>query len=212
MGAFEAALEDLGEKVFGGFGPEDALPEPDLLNLEAQLKLRLPTPLRSFYLRVGKNRSLTKAHHRFLTSPTLRNDTLVFMEENQRVVVWGIRREDLSKDDPPVQQGNDAEDVWHPDADFLSAFLLGISCWQAAIGLPWTAQGSVSGELVTQLRTKLTYADAKVDDRQTDLLGYYAKDVVCCVSRSAQRLLAGAKAEVDLERFEKTFALNLDYL
>jgi hypothetical protein len=208
----EEVLKDLGEKLFGGFEPNDGLTESELASVEGRLNIRLPVTLRTLYLLVGKNRIITRAHNRFLRPREVRNDALIFLEQNQKVMFWGILLSDLHKDDPPVQQGNYEEDKWYLDAYFLSAFLLGMACWQAANGLPWTGQGNVDDQLMKKIRAELTYADPHVEDEVNDLIGYYGKDLVCCISRSAQQFLVGAKERNGLEQFENRFATSLDYL
>src|SRR5215469_17604831 len=106
----EDVLLYFGVKLFGGFQPSDGMPEPELARLERKLQLRLPAVLRSFYLLAGRNKVIMRAHNRFLAAPKIRNNALVFLEENQKVMFWGIFLQYLNKTDPPVQQGNYDED------------------------------------------------------------------------------------------------------
>jgi hypothetical protein len=210
----EKALKDLGEKLFGGFSPHDRLSELELTRLESQLNIRLPTMLRRFYLLVGRNSILTKAHNRFLRPHRIRvhNNALVFLEQNQKVMFWGILLQDLHKGDPPVQQGNFEEAVWYPDAHFLSVFLFGIVGWQAANGMPWTGQGIKNDQVMERIQARLTYLDPHLGDKENDLRSFYGKDLVVSVSRSAKKFLVGSNKRSGLERFEKAFAIRLDYL
>jgi hypothetical protein len=84
--------------------PGDGWDEATVQAAEARLGLRLPNPLRRFYLAYGRRRDMTKANDPMLDPGKLlvRADTLIFCMENQVVVYWGIRCEALKEDDPSV--------------------------------------------------------------------------------------------------------------
>jgi len=59
-----------------------------------------------------------------------RDDKLVFMEVNQCVVFWGIRRADLEEADPVVWQGINGEPIeWYAEDHRLSRFLMAMWKW-----------------------------------------------------------------------------------
>ena len=210
----EDVIQDLGEKLFGGFTPADGLSEIELARVEARLGIKLPATLRTFYLLVGNNKVITRAHNRFMRprSLSMYNNALVFLEQNQKVMFWGILRDDLIIYDPAVHQGNPEETEWYPDGDFLSAFLLGIVGWQAANGMPWTAEGVKDERLVERIRADLIYADPGVDDTVNDLTTFYEKGLVVSISRTAKKFLVGANDVDGLDYFEKRFSTSLNHL
>jgi hypothetical protein len=113
--------------------PGDGWDEATIQAVEARLGLRLPNPLRRFYLAYGRRRDLTQANHPMLDPDELvvRADTLIFCVENQAVVYWGIQCEALEADDPPVvvtwsgPSGWDVESElnWESSRAHLSGFL-----------------------------------------------------------------------------------------
>jgi hypothetical protein len=64
----------------------------------------LPTALREWYQMFGNAKRIWSSNDHFLspTNITLSGNTAVFYVENQAVVEWGIRVEDLALPDPPV--------------------------------------------------------------------------------------------------------------
>ena len=125
---------------------------------------------------------------------------------------WGVRLEDLKSEDPPVQQGNDQEDVWYLDAEHLSSFLISTVCWQAALGLPFSGVGEVDDQLLSDLEKQLTNASAGIVDREVDLIGFFEKGLVVAVSKSANKMMVGTNKEKGLESFEERFDTGLDWL
>ncbi len=66
--------------------------EEQVNRAENRLAIRLPKALRDYYLVAGREKILNHSFNR-LYSPSeweLHSGKLIFMEENQTVVVWGI--------------------------------------------------------------------------------------------------------------------------
>lgn len=113
--------------------PGDGWDEATVEATEARLGFRLPTPLRSFYLAYGRRRDMTQRTDHFLDPDELlvQADTLIFCVENQAVVYWGVQRQAVEEDDPPVvvtDSGPSGWDVeseldWTPYYTHLSGFL-----------------------------------------------------------------------------------------
>ena len=60
---------------------------------------------------------------------------LVFMEENQAVVVWGTTASPEPEDDPPVYQGVKGQPIeWYVEHEHLPVFLVVMLHWQGAFG------------------------------------------------------------------------------
>jgi hypothetical protein len=83
--------------------PGDGWDEATIEATEARLGLRLPTPLRNFYLAWGRRRDITKTNDPMLDPDELvvRADTLIFWVANQSSWYWGMPRKAL-EDDPSV--------------------------------------------------------------------------------------------------------------
>lgn len=104
---------------------------------EAELGLRIPEALRDYYLSVGKH-ELNRIHNRVLPPEDLSvsQGRLVFMEENQCVVFWGVRARTTAID-PKVFQTMDVDDGdWRAETR-CSQFLPGMLCWYATGTMPF---------------------------------------------------------------------------
>ena len=81
---------------------------------EARLGIKLPSSLKCFYLTVGAVPELCSTHNIIFGPDDLdfEDGYLIFMDENQSVVSWGIKKGDLMKADPVIWQRNNASDEW----------------------------------------------------------------------------------------------------
>jgi hypothetical protein len=137
---FSAALRFV-EEVFGPLGEDAGAPLEDLVAAERRLGLGLPNALRELYLRTGRAAALHASHNTLVPLDRIdfADEHLIFYEENQGVVLWGIDRSRLSEPDPPVVQGQPPRDdgarwEFHPEFASVSAFLRAMSAWQAVQG------------------------------------------------------------------------------
>jgi hypothetical protein len=132
------------EAVFGALGPEDAVSDAVLNEAEARLGVRLPPALRTLYAVTGSSKSIHCAYNELLPPGRIyfADDHLVFYEENQVVVVWGIPQSRLGDDDPPVEQGQPnsmRRDMFYPEFRSVSEFACAQGAWQAVNGgLPYS--------------------------------------------------------------------------
>lgn len=104
--------------------PGNGYDEATLQAAEARLGVCLPNTLRAFYRNWGRRRDLKDLQHH-LADPddlVLAAEVLIFCFENQSVVYWGVQREVLGEDNPPV--------VVTPS---------GPSGWEVASELNWTS-------------------------------------------------------------------------
>lgn len=88
---------------------EDGLPLAEIREAESQFDIPFPIALQEWYLLAGRRNDLNAAQN-YLLSPThltVSDEHLVFFLENQGVVRWGIRLNDLGMADPPVYLDND---------------------------------------------------------------------------------------------------------
>jgi hypothetical protein len=123
----------------------DGVAEQRLNRVEDKLGFCLPGVLHKFYRLSGNLDEINKAHNRLVSPEGLkiqrnrsrRQKALLFYEENQNVVFWGIRFKDMGRENPPVYQAinrRDEELVWAREFDFLSDFLLLTFYFQAVMG------------------------------------------------------------------------------
>ena len=77
---------------------------------EARLGFAIPEALRDYYLSVGRH-ELNRVHNRLWSPDDLEvsHGRLVFLEENQCVVYWGVRSRTTAAD-PVVSQTMDLDD------------------------------------------------------------------------------------------------------
>lgn len=132
----------------------DGVPEAEIAAAEARLGLKLPALLREFYLVAGRREDINAVHNRLLSPESLEvdQDALVFYEENQGVVLWGIKVDDLSQADPQVFMAEYASTLeWEPEHDHLSEFLISMLFWQAVNGgMPYHGIGVASSEAIAE--------------------------------------------------------------
>lgn len=132
------------EAIYGTFRTDAAVPAAAIDDAERRLGIRLPRALRLLYERTGSSRSLHASHNTLVRIDSIEfgDDHLIFYEENQAVVVWAIARSELTKEDPPVDQGqHDEKSGWSFYAEFrsLSEFAAAQGAWQAVQGgLPFS--------------------------------------------------------------------------
>jgi hypothetical protein len=131
------------EQIYGPFGPTDGFWEEELAFAEVRLGLKLPSALRTLYLRTGRSAPLHQVHNQ-LRPPeriAVESEHLVFYEENQSVVVWGIPRAQLERADPPVRQApvhHDRALEFFDEFTSVSEAARALGAWQAVQGgLPY---------------------------------------------------------------------------
>ncbi len=102
-----------------------------------QVHDRLPAALREYYRVAGHLDTLNRAHNILLDPAELviEDGYLIFMEENQSVVSWGIPASALGETDPMVwQRVNSSPVEWYSEELVFSEFLIRMFDWQAGLG------------------------------------------------------------------------------
>jgi hypothetical protein len=128
----------------GGQGVRGA----DLLLLEQHLGRPLPAALREWYERQGARADVWSLQDTFLMRPLqIDRDVVVVGVENQAVVRWGIRLEDLSADDPPIVVSDpDGATSWLVESPTTSAFAIQLAFlnvkWSRAVSYRANGQGT----------------------------------------------------------------------
>ncbi|HET8924424.1 MAG TPA: hypothetical protein VFN26_15680 [Candidatus Acidoferrum sp.] len=115
--------------------PNDGLAVGFVAAAERKLKLKIPIALREYYSIAGRL-ALNKEHNQLYSPGKLRmlEGKLVFMEENQCVVFWGMDKEALGQDDSEVfQANNEIPIVWYSEELPFSDWIIKTWRWQAGL-------------------------------------------------------------------------------
>jgi hypothetical protein len=104
---------------------------------EARLGIKLPSPLKSFYLTAGAVPELCTIHNIIFEPKDLgfEDGYLIFMDEDQSVVSWGIKKRDLRKADPIIWQRNNTSDEWYSEKKTLVELLESMFDWYESLGV-----------------------------------------------------------------------------
>ena len=118
--------------------------EAQLLKAEKRLHITLPEEFRAYYLQLGATKSVNQSYNSLATHQQLyfAGDYLCFCEENQGVVIWAIRKEDLTNPNPPVwgNYGAETDPNWIQETQSLSDFWLYLAIYNGVMGgLPYNA-------------------------------------------------------------------------
>lgn len=135
--------------LFKSFGyplrPSHALPASVISKAENRLGIKVPPALRDYYLIAGRERRFNQCHSHLLPPSEwrLEKNLLLFLEENQWVVFWGVSIANPQTKDPPVYTAvNDDPLVWHREHTRTSRFLAHILHYHAVSGgMPFLASG-----------------------------------------------------------------------
>jgi hypothetical protein len=172
---------------------------------EARLGVSLPGALRDYYLSVGRH-PINRAHNRLWPPDELEvsGGRVVFMEENQCVVFWGVPARGKAAD-PVVYQTGDLEDGdWYAEVR-CSRFLAVTLCWQAVGGgLP---AGGIA-ESVTRAARRALRGWRPVG-RAGGLSAFARAGRVACVGGDGQ-LYVGARSRRDLRALEAELGVEIE--
>jgi hypothetical protein len=110
-------------------------PQDGMSDAEIESLLRgqaIPSAMRDYY-RVAGRHWINNSYNELLRPDALEDvdGYLVFMNENQCVVRWGIRNADQTADDPTVFQGQEINDVcnWYSEDLCFSQFMIATWNW-----------------------------------------------------------------------------------
>jgi enamine deaminase RidA (YjgF/YER057c/UK114 family) len=114
---------------------KDAVPEARLRRAERRLGFRLPDALRDYLALAGLAKE-NREHNRLFRPEELavEDGYLLFMEENQAVVHWGVPVGLLEKSDPEVwQRVNGDRPEWYSEEMRFSEFMIKNLAWQRGV-------------------------------------------------------------------------------
>jgi hypothetical protein len=170
---------------------------------QKHLGVHIPPALRDYYLVAGRERRFNTCHNRLLPAKwSIDKQRLIFMEENQAVVWWGVSTRNRESDDPPVSQGvNDEPISWFPEHRRCSEFLALMLHYQAVNGgFRFCRTASPGDGTVQRLQNGWTYYG------EVNRLKAYSRSnqAVCLMPlgdafMNAISVLPGAKTKNDLQ-------------
>lgn len=113
--------------------------ENEISELEKRLDIKLPSKLREYYLTLGKEENLNYSYNTLFKPEEISfsdDEFLLIYEENQGVVIWGIKKEDLKLDNPPVYGNYDTieKSDWEIETQTTEDFLLMMAIYNGTFG------------------------------------------------------------------------------
>ncbi|KPE49454.1 hypothetical protein [Chryseobacterium indologenes] len=152
-------LYSLPEEEYFGFS------EKEVSILEEKLHTALPGELKNYYLTLGENENINYSYNRLLKPANevgfSEDRYLMIFEENQAVVSWGIKEDDLKLDNPPVwgNSGTEENPDWYLEATTTTNFFLLMAVYNGTFGgLKYNANyfGEVEPEIIRLINENWT--------------------------------------------------------
>lgn len=126
-------------------GGLEGLPDEDIYYMR-ELFGALPRAVEAFYRKAARTDALHHGQDQWLLPEHFRksewlrgSDCLLLLNENQGVFRAGIRREDLSEDDPPVYLTED-DKKWKLCADSTTEFLYAMMAYEAVFSYEYSPE------------------------------------------------------------------------
>ena len=199
--------------IFASFGyplgRNTSLAESTIDRASRALNVTLPAGLRDFYLIAGREKRFNQCHHRIIAPKNWRvsKNRLIFLEENQWVVWWGVSLRSPDNDDPPVSQAvneGDEELDWYQQNRRCSVFIAVMLHYQAVSGgLPH--YGNSPEPKGCQRRLKRGWRCFGTVNRLT---AYSRQNQVVCIEPELG-VAAAAKTQADLQALQDELGLDL---
>ncbi|SFD55336.1 hypothetical protein [Flavobacterium phragmitis] len=184
--------------------------EAEILELEKDLESALPAKLKEYYLELGKEENLNYAYNRLLKPENeigfSDDNFLVIYEENQNVAIWGIKKEELKLDNPPVYGNYDTieKSEWEIETQTTEDFFLFMGVYNGTLGgLQYNGNyiGDIDAEIVKLVEGKWTFVPEISRDNQK----VYTDDFYDVISLSFDKdnnCTASFIGSSDQERFD----------
>lgn len=188
-------------EIFATFGfpltKSEAIPAATIDKAAKSLGVTLPAALRDYYLVAGNEKRFNRSFQRLLPVSKWFVDRkrLVFMEENQAVVLWGVSLA-ASGDDPAVfQRVNDDEADWYRESRRCSEFISVILHLNAVSdGFQFLEQGEgTTPKLLRRIKAKF-----KCYGMVNGLTAYSRPNQAICIEPGLS-VMGGAKTQRDLD-------------
>lgn len=129
-----SVIKKVAEEILGrNLIPAEGMLSDEISEKEKQLRIKFPPILKDYYLYLG-NIPLFMDGCQLFIAPYIYKGKLVFLEESQGAVYWGIDISDIDKDSIEVYQISSLDDdaEWKKEGLTLTDFLLLIMYYQAA--------------------------------------------------------------------------------
>jgi hypothetical protein len=141
----------------GPLSDQDGLGLDEIAEAERRLGVSLPNALREWYQLAGKRKNLISLQNRLELPAELKpiGRFLPIYSENQAVVIWGLRLDDLDLSDPPVYMyGNEtnlsevsAHD-WLMENKALSEFIFQMVVFETLFAAPFSGNAPITDATV----------------------------------------------------------------
>jgi hypothetical protein len=205
MSDFAERLASVLELLVRPLTAADGESEASISKGQVRLGVRLPAVLRDYYLLAGRFDRFNRAHNALLRPEewTVDGGKLVFLEENQCVVFWGVEAVTSPSDDPLVYQGQKVRG--RPTNRYLehercSEFLLVMLHLQAVWGgYEFLGGTEVASKALEKFLTGWTPVGSV-----NELLAFNRNGKVACVIKSmgSSQLYVGGRTEQDFKTIE----------
>lgn len=195
---FSTLYEQTISRLLRPMRAEDGCTEGEIFKAEEKVGVQFPALLRSFYLRSGRLNVIHEAQDRLVAPDQLQivNKVLLFYEENQCVVFWGVQLRHCNMEDPPVVQAENRDKItWQPFQKRLSDFLIMMVYWQSVNGgMPFGGLGSIPPKRAERVETiwplVMQHEALKVHSRDGQVVCLIGEDQVHVAGRSREDFAA----------------------
>ncbi|MFD1604604.1 SMI1/KNR4 family protein [Flavobacterium artemisiae] len=209
-------LYNLSENENPGFS------EKEISELETRLDITLPSKLREFYLLLGKEENLNYSYNTLFKPEEVHfsdDGFLLIYEENQGVVIWGIKKEDLELDNPPVYGNYDTieKSNWEIETQTAEDFLVMMAIYNGTFG-GLQYNGNYIGPIDSNDVLFIENNFALIPEISRDNQKIYTDDFCIAISLSFDKennCTAAFIGSYDQERFDdllENVAIDWDYL
>jgi hypothetical protein len=188
----------------------------EIKSTENRLGILLPEPLKEYYAIAGKHSELMDKDYHVtpLEKLAIKDNCLVFCEENQGLAEWGVKVNSLDKLDLKIVGRWEGVKNWSTYAICARAYFANLACWQAIMSQPEVARCEMSKKELKKIETyfeplgvfELQRGNGSISfiDRSNGILATY--------SHITEELYVGTPREDGLEAFEERTGLDLEWL
>jgi hypothetical protein len=170
------------------------------------LNVVIPSALADYYAVAGNEKQFNQAFNLLMPIKDwyIDKNHLVFLEESQAGILWGVATNNPENDDPPVSQSVNHDKLqWFQDHSHCSQFLAVILHFQAVAG--GLKHGMYAPEK-PNVRNQLEFA-WKCYGTVNRLTAYSRQNQVVCIEPEMGVMMAG-KSREDLQSIKDELGLN----
>jgi hypothetical protein len=190
----------------------DELPDTEIVDAEREMGCSVPSALREFYRLAGNARRVINHYDQFLRPHqwSLEDGKVVFLEENQAVVLYAVDATVPAVDPPVVIAANWGDDPyeWHEVCRSCSEFLRVMVHWEGSFGgaMPTGGTAIVDPSIQSTLAAKFQYAG-----EVNKMRAYGTPGLAICLVEwdDGWRIFVGATEE---RRLDEIRLLGVDFM